>query len=154
MEVDARQTERRRYQGSRGAAIGTEGLPVHEKFGVKFAGAPTAEDGMDGGLIDAQQIGNRLKVGRETDNRADVQVAIWPAIETMPNARRKCVIDRGMAQRALNAHALQRAVRVEDSGYANHGVQLQQSERNRGIIQIYLACLDLLHQGSRKRVLV
>jgi hypothetical protein len=54
------------------------------------------------------------------------------------------IVDGGVTQRALNAYRLQRSGRVEKSGKPDDRVQLQQYERDRRVIEIDLAFLDLL----------
>src|SRR6185437_4406397 len=50
-----------------------------------------------GVLVHAQQVGHGAQVGSETDNGADVQIAVGPTIEAMTDARRKGVVHGGVA---------------------------------------------------------
>ena len=55
-----------------------------------------------------------------------------------------------MTKRALNPHRGDAAAFVEDAGDADHGVELQQFERDGGILQVDLAARDVTLQGARQ----
>jgi hypothetical protein len=55
------------------------------------------------GHVDAQQVGNRFEVGRQPDDGADVEIAVGPAIQPMPNTGGKGVVDGRLALRVLSA---------------------------------------------------
>src|SRR5262245_28695582 len=57
-----------------------------------------------------------------------------------------------MAERALNAHRLQTAVLVDDACHADHGLQLEQPERGRRIVEIDFLLLELLLERVGQRI--
>src|SRR5579864_1204858 len=59
-----------------------------------------------------------------------------------------------MAERALYAHGLQRAIGIEKSGDSDYGIQFQQGQSDSWIIQVNLSGFDLLDQRRRKRILI
>lgn len=54
-------------------------------------------------LIRAEQIGNGLEVGCGGNDRADIQVAVGPAVQPVTDSRGERVIDCGMTQGTLNS---------------------------------------------------
>ena len=103
VQVDARQPERRRKQRRRALPVRPERLAVEEQLRVELARPPAVQHGAHGRLIGLQQIGDDAQIRRERDDRADVQIAIGPAVEPAADARRDGVVDGRMAQRALDA---------------------------------------------------
>jgi hypothetical protein len=83
-----------------------------------------------------------LQVRRKRDDRADVQVAVRPAVEALADAGSEGVVDVRMAERALDAHRLDAAGLVELAGHADHGIELEQREGRGGIVEVDLAGLD------------
>src|SRR6266508_3896387 len=60
--------------------------------------------------VDAEEIGERLEVRRERHDRADVQIAVGPAVQPLADAWRERVVDGRVTKRALDAHRLDAAV--------------------------------------------
>ena len=67
----------------------------------------------------AEQVRERLHGRSGRDDRSDVQIAIWPAVQPVPDVsrrnriRREGLIDCRMAQRASNAHGCELAGPVQ-----------------------------------------
>ncbi len=153
VQIDACQAERGRDERRGGAAVGLKGLAVERQLGVELPRAPAVEDRAHGGLVDAQEIDERLHAGSQRDDRADVQVAVRPAVEASTDARRQLVVDRGMAQRALDADRAELAL-VEETGDADDGVEAQESDRGRWSVEVDLAALEGCDQIGRQAVRV
>ena len=66
----------------------------------------------------------------------------------MSNAGSKCVVHRGVAERALYTHGLQRTVGIEKSSHADDGIQFQQRQRHSRIIEVNFPSLDLLARAA------
>jgi hypothetical protein len=123
-----------------------QGFAVLVEDGVVASRSPAREHLLHGGLVDPEKVGERLEVGGERDDGADVQVAVGPAVQALADTRGERVIDVRVAERALDADGLDPPGRVELAGHSHHGVQLEQREGRRGIIEVYLAGLDLRDQ--------
>jgi hypothetical protein len=132
-------------------AVGPECLAVEQHLGVELARAPALQDGAQLIVGDVEQVRDRRHVRRERDDRADVEIAIRPAVETMPDARRERVVDRRVTQRARDADVAHRAVGVRDRFDADHRVRGEQRLGDRGIVEVDLAGLqrrdDIAWQG-------
>src|SRR6185369_16867384 len=87
MKIDAGESERGRDQGRRRLAIRTKSFAVEKQFSVKLSRSPTLQDCSHRRFIDAQQSRNRLKIRTQRHDRADVQIAGGPAVETPSDAR-------------------------------------------------------------------
>ena len=88
-EVHAGQAERRRDQRSRLLAVGAKGLAILVQKRVVAARSPAGEHLLHGFDVDAKEIGERLEVRRQRHDRADIQIAVGPAVEPLANAWRK-----------------------------------------------------------------
>jgi hypothetical protein len=97
-------------------------------------------------LIYVQQLRDAAQVRREVHDRADVQVAVGPTIKAMADSGRERVIDCGVAECALNAYRTQLAIAVKECSKADDRVQFQERQRDRRIVQIDLARLQLMNQ--------
>src|SRR6185312_9462152 len=75
-----------------------------------------------------------------------VEIAVGPAVETLADAGSERVVDGGMAERALDAHALDAAVAVRESRDADHRIQFEQGDGGCRVVQVHLAGGDLLLQ--------
>ena len=143
MQVHPRETERGRNQCARTPAVRREGFAVLVEPRVVAARTPTGQHFPDGGLVDAEKIGERLEVRRERDDDADVQVAVGPAIEPLADARRERIVHVRMTERALGTQGVDPARVVEPSGQSHHGVEPEQRERRGRVIEVDLARPDL-----------
>ena len=141
-KVDAGEPERRRDQRRRRLSVGPECLAVEEEHRVELARPPAGEDLVDRRLVDAEDVGERLLVRRQPDDRADVQVAVRPAVEAATDAGGEGVVDHGVAGRTGETHRRQPATAVEEALDADDGIQLQQRQRHRRVVQVDLAGLD------------
>jgi hypothetical protein len=139
-------------QGGGRLAVGPEPLAVQEQLGVELARPPRGQHLLDGGHVGAEEAGDRPQVGRQGDDRADIQVAGGVAVQPVTDARRERIVDGGVAQGALDAHRAQTAARVEEPGDANHRLQLKQCQRDRRVVQVDLAPLEGLLQLGRQGV--
>src|SRR6478672_6699045 len=104
VKVYSGKTKGRRNERCGGFAVRTESFSVHKQLSIKLARPPASKNGLDGCNIHAQDIGNRLQIGSKAHDCANVQVAVGPAVQPMSNAGSKCVVHRGVAERALYAH--------------------------------------------------
>ena len=120
--------------------------------GVEASRAPGVQNRSHRGDIGAEQRGDRLEARRERNDGADVEIAIGPAVAPAPDALRERIVDGGMTERALNSHRGDAAAFVEDAGDADHGVELEQLERDGGILEVDLAARDVTLQGARQGV--
>ncbi|TMH58338.1 MAG: hypothetical protein E6H62_01385 [Betaproteobacteria bacterium] len=152
MEVHACEAERGRNQGARLPAVRTQGLAVLVELGVEAPGAPAVQHRLYRGHIDSQQVGDRGEVGSERNDESDVQVAVGPAVEAPADPGREGVVDGRVAKRALNAHRFDVARSVENTGHAHHGIELEERERRRRIVEIDPARPDLRLQLPRQCV--
>src|SRR5262245_30698432 len=92
------------HERSGGFPVGTKRFAVEDYLGVELARSPTVEHFLQGGFVHAEQIGDGFEVGSKGDDATDVQVAVRPTVQAVSNTRRKGIVDRGVAQRTLNAH--------------------------------------------------
>src|ERR1019366_5631919 len=80
---------------SSGCAIGdlgrVEGFAVEDQLGVELSGTPTVEDRPHvilrySRLSETQEVDERAQLRRQRDNRADIQVAVSPAVHAVAHA--------------------------------------------------------------------
>src|SRR5207248_2466385 len=89
--------------------------------------------------------------------------AVGPAVEPLADAGRERIVDGRVAERALDADRLQSGGAGEEAGDADDGVQLQQRQRRRRIVQVdgsrldagrdvggHRICVDLQADGQRR----
>src|ERR1700730_1329046 len=91
----------------RALAIRPERLAVKIQLGVELARAPAIEHLFDRRLVDLKHLGIRAEIRSGCDYRADVEIAIRPAIEAATDSRQQGVIYRRVTQRALDADRCQ-----------------------------------------------
>src|SRR5215831_18423960 len=103
MVVDAGKTEGRGIEGGGGLAVGPERLAVQVQLSIEFPRSPAGENLLHRRLIDLERIDEGAQVRRRGDDGADVQIAVGPAVQAAADAGRKGVVDRRMAQRALDS---------------------------------------------------
>src|SRR5829696_3448496 len=70
----------------------------------------------------------------------------------MTNARCESVVNCGMTNGTREAHCLEASVRVERAFHSQHGIELDESQCGCGVIEVYLALLDLIDQRLRESV--
>src|SRR5262249_35446197 len=92
------------------------------------------------------------QVRREIDDRADIQIAVRPAVQPAANSRREGIVYGGMTQRALDADRFDILLSVEKSRDTDDGIQLQQRESSSGVVQIDSSFRDALAHGIGQRV--
>ena len=97
---------------------------------------------------------NGLRFGAKRYDRADVQIAVGPTVEPLTNSRRERVVDGRVTKRALDAHRLDAAVGVGEGGDTDDGVELEQGDGRRWIVEVDLAGLDLFLQSVWQRVCI
>ena len=112
VQVDTGQSEGRWNQGRGGLPIGPERLAVQEQLRVELPRSPAPQDRLDGGYVhgrpsEAEQVCDRLQIGRQRRDQPDVKIAVGPSVEPMADARSKRVVHGGVAERTLNADRLQ-----------------------------------------------
>jgi hypothetical protein len=95
-----------------------------------------------------------LCANEKRHDRADVQVARGPAVQAFSDARGERVIDRRVTERALDAHRADPALLVEETRHTDDGVQFEQRERRRGVVEAHLPGFDLLLERGRQDVRV
>jgi hypothetical protein len=93
--------------GSSVAALLPSGraFAVLVELGVVAAGAPALQHLADRGLVELQRLLERLQGRRQGHDRADVEVAVRPAVQTLTDALHEGVVDCRMAQRAVDPDA-------------------------------------------------
>jgi hypothetical protein len=152
MQIDSREAEGGRDERSRLPTVGAEGFSVLVQLGVEASRPPAGEHGLDRGNVDLEEIGDRLQVRRQSDDRADVEIAIRPPVEAMTDPRREGVIHGGMTEGALQADGLEASVRVGMPGHADDGVELEQGERRRRVVEVHPPRPKLILERGRKRI--
>src|SRR5262249_26619429 len=70
----------------------------------------------------------------------------------MADAGGEGIVDRRMAERALDADRREVPTGVEATGHPDHRVELEQCQRGRRVVQVDLTPLELLAEASRQRV--
>ena len=91
---------------------------------------------------------------RERDDRAGIEVAIGPSVESLADTRRERVVDRGMTQRASHADARERIFAVDAfdrSFQADNRIEFQQRDRRIRTRQADAAVLDPRDDRSGER---
>src|SRR2546423_1500370 len=144
--VDARHPEGGRDQSGRRFAVGAEGLAVEVQLCVEFSRPPTGEHFLERRVADAQKLRERARVGCERDDLADVEVAVGPAVQAVTDAGHESIVNRRVADGATEAQRLQTAVRIERALHAQDGVEVNEGQRGRGVVQIDFAALYLRHE--------
>src|SRR5262249_33907991 len=122
------------------------------ELGIEVPGPPGRQDRTHGRIVDAEQVRDRREVGRQPDDRADVEVPVGPAVEAMADAGREGIVDRRMAERALDADRREAPTGVEAPGHPDPGVELEECKLGRRVVQVALTPLELLAEASRQRV--
>src|SRR5438445_12509596 len=135
VQVDPREAKGRRKKGGGRLPVRTERLSIHVQLGVVLTGSPAGEHLAYGGLVHAEQVRDRLQVRRQRNDRADVEIAVGPAIAPLTDAFGEAVIDGGVAERAGDADrgdlaALGECVQPDDR------VRLEQRYRAGGIVEV------------------
>ena len=98
--------------GSSIAAVlpsGRNPLPSSPSSASNCPGPQRRQHRLHGRLVHLQQVGERRQVGRQRDDRADVEIAVRPAVQPLADAGRERIVDRRVAERALDADRLQPA---------------------------------------------
>src|SRR5690242_11180307 len=98
MQIDPCETKGRRNQRGSGFSVRAETFAVHQQLGIEVAWAPTIQHRPHSRDIDTEKVGDRLQVGGESHNRANVQIAIGPAVQTVANAGSERVINGGVTK--------------------------------------------------------
>src|SRR3569833_411993 len=148
MQVDSRQSERRWNESRCRFAIRTKALAVEEQLGVEFSGTPSGQHLAHAVLVYPEKTCDGAQVGSETDNCADIEIAVGPAIQPVSDARRERVVHTGMTQSALYADRLQAQPGTERARQTDNRIELQQRQRHRQIIKIHQPGAQLPLQGS------
>src|SRR5439155_1031674 len=121
VQVDAREAEGRWEKRSGLLPIRPERLPVLVKLCVEAARPPAREHCFDRREIDTKEIGAGFEVRRERHDRADVQVAVRPAVEAPADAGGARVVDGRVTEGALEADRSDAAARVEEARHPPEG---------------------------------
>ena len=106
-------------------------LAVQDQFRVEFTRSPTAEHGTHRVLADTEQTGNRAEVRSKRHDSANIEIAVGPAIQPVPDASRERVIDRRMAQGTLDADRDQMPGAIEEASHPHHRIEFQQRQLHR-----------------------
>src|SRR5688572_25570288 len=153
MRVDTGESERRRQQYRSALAVRPEGLAVLVELRVVFSGPPAQKNLFELWFRQAEQIRVRLEIRRKRGDRADVEIAIGPAVEPPSDARTQRVVHGGMTERALNPHRCELVAR-EDALYADDSVGLEQRQRRLRFLEIERGALDHLDRRFRHLALI
>jgi hypothetical protein len=108
VEVHAEEAEGGRDERRRRLSVGTKSLSVQEDLCVELAGSPAVQDLPERRVVDAEKRRDHGEVGRERDDRPDVQVAVRPAVAPASDPGSEGVVHGGMAEAALNADGRER----------------------------------------------
>ena len=92
---------------------------------MNSSASPALEDPVHGRLVDLEQIGDRLLVRRQPDDRADIEIAIRPAVAPAADAWGKRVVDGRMTDGARDPDGRETPAPIEEAPEADDGVQLQ-----------------------------
>ena len=139
MLIHAREAECRWNQRSRRLAVRTKCLAVHEQLRVELPRPPARQDLAHRRLIHLQQRGHRTEVRSERDDRADVQIAVCPPVEPMPDAGRERVVHRRVTERTLHAHRRDASVGSAHRRDADDRLRVEERKRVRRIVEVHPA---------------
>jgi len=89
MQIHTGQSKRRRNQDCGSFSVWTKCFAVQEQLCIEMSSAPAVEHLSHRRLISPQQFRRQGQVGRERYDRTDIQVAIRPAIQPLPDAGRQ-----------------------------------------------------------------
>src|SRR5262249_53766230 len=126
--------------------------------GVELPRTPAEQDfphrrRVDGRVDEAEKIYHRLEVRRRRHDRADVEVAVRQTVDPDTDARGDRIVDGAVADRALDSDGTKRACAiVEEAHDAEHGILLQQLQRDRRIVEVDVAMQQRLQLLWRERV--
>src|SRR5215469_5192429 len=145
----------RTRHGTVGHLQGIKGFAVEKQLGVKFPGAPGAQNSPDGGLIGPQKVREYAEIGSERNKGAHVEIPVWPPVQSVADAAsagvglnqagaggRQDIVDRGMTQGTLNPNRLERSGGVEEASHADDGIQFEQNQGRSRIVEIHLAMAE------------
>ena len=148
MEIDPVETERGGDERRRRLSVGPEPFSVEEELCVELARAPGPEHLVDGCLVDFQQVGNRLLVRRQADDRADVEVAVGPAVAAPADPGGEGIVDCRVTDGAGQPHRAE-PVAAEEATDADDRVQLEERERHLRVVQVDFPSLDRRRDALR-----
>ena len=140
-------------ESRRGTALWSFGNTVEQQFRIKFSRTPCAHDRADVVLRHAKERGDCAEVGSGGNDFTDVEVAVGPAIEPPADTGDEEIVDRGMAERALDTdrgHGF--ALGIKEPGDAEDGILAQEDERVRGVVEIEFTVANGAHKDSRQGV--
>src|ERR671922_2432657 len=95
----------------------------------------------------AEESGERLKIRRQGDDRANAEIAVRPAVQASADSIRKRVIDCGVTNRASDSDGAKIAF-LEKSLNADNRVGLKQRDGRFGILQADGSLLNRIRQYS------
>jgi hypothetical protein len=150
VQVDTCEPERRRDQRRGRAAVGTEPLAVQEELRVELPWPPSCQDLLHGLLVHAEQAGYGRQIRGERYDRADVQVTVGPAVQALADAGGKGIVHPGVTEGAGEPERLETTVLLDGSLETNDGVELEEGDGGRRIIEVHLARLDVCPELLRK----
>ena len=132
---------------------GRNALPSRSSSASNLPGPQACSTVRTVGDVRAKQLANGSRLGASAMIAPDVEVAVGPAVEPMADAGRERVVDGRVAERALDADRRQRAA-GEEARHADDRVELQQRERDGGIVEVDLslhAARSRATAGARRR---
>jgi hypothetical protein len=131
---------------------GRSALPSRNSAASNFPGPPGVQHGPHGRVVDAEQLGDDAQVRGERDDRADVEVAVRPSVEPAADAGRQRIVDRRMAEGALDADGAKAPSVIEEPGQSDDRIQLEKRQRRRWIVEVHLAVLQLTAELAGERI--
>src|SRR5262249_47899048 len=152
VKIHTRHPECRRDQSCRRFAIGAKSFAIEIQFSVEFSWSPTRQYFFNRRLIDLQKISEPTQIRCQRNNRADIQIAIGPAIQSMAYARREGIVDGGMAYRTTEPHRFETPVLIERALHTEHRIEFDQGQRSCRIVEIDLTFLDLVYEIRRQGI--
>ena len=157
VEVHAGQPERGRDQ--RTAAVlpsGRKPLPSRNSSASNLPGPQRGEHLLDRRLVDLQQVGERLHVRRQRHDRADVEVAVRPAVEALSDPRARTSCRRSSGRRAhvmpidVSRSLLGRSRCTPTTAFSFRSVERRLRDRSRFTLPALIAAAHA-PAGSRRR---
>jgi len=123
MVVHAGEAVGRRIERRRRLAVRAERLAVEIELGVVLARPPALQHLAHGGVVDLQELRKGAEIRRKRHDRADVEIAVRPAVEPATDALAQRIVDSGVAERAGDADRPQ-PFSLEKPFDANNGIGL------------------------------
>src|SRR5690606_16225160 len=118
----------------------------------ELSGSPIEQHVANRILGNAEQRREERQVRCRGDDRADVEIAVRPAVEPAADAGSELIVHGAVAQRTSDTDRLEAAGIVEEAAHADDRVERQERQRHGGIAQIDTSAPQGLHELRRERI--